>query len=169
VDIEIRQANLVDIAGLMDLVRVCILNMQSQGIDQWDDVYPDRGTIQRDVNDGAVFIAGIAGVIAGMAALNEHQDPEYTDVPWRFLGRPAVIHRLMVAPATEGKGVARALMRFLETRGEGIGYNCIRLDVFAQNPRAERFYELSSYHRAGQVRFRKGNFYCYEKLLGRAG
>jgi GNAT superfamily N-acetyltransferase len=166
VDIEICQANLVDITGLMDLVRACILNMQSQGIDQWDDVYPDRGTIQRDIDDGAVFIAKIAGVIAGMATLNEHQDPEYTEVPWRFLGRPGIIHRLMVAPTAEGKGVARALMRFLETRGESIGYNCIRLDVFVQNPRAVRFYELSAYHRAGQVRFRKGNFYCYEKILG---
>jgi GNAT superfamily N-acetyltransferase len=169
VDIEIRQANLVDITGLIDLVRACIANMQSQGIDQWDDVYPDLGTIQRDVDDGAAFIAIIAGAIAGMATLNAHQEPEYTDVPWRFLGRPAVIHRLMVTPAAEGKGVARALIQFLETRGEGIGYDCIRLDVFAQNPRAVRFYELSLYHRAGQVRFRKGNFYCYEKILGRGG
>jgi GNAT superfamily N-acetyltransferase len=169
VDIEIRQANLVDVTGLMDLVRACTLNMQSQGIDQWDDIYPDRGTIQRDVDAGSAFIARIAGVIAGAATLNEHQDPEYTDVPWRFSGRPAVIHRLMVAPAAERKGVARALMRFLEARAESSGYNCIRLDVFVQNPRAVRFYELSSYHRAGQVRFRKGNFYCYEKILGHAG
>jgi hypothetical protein len=45
----------------MDLVKACIANMQSQGIDQWDDVYPDRGTVQRDVEDGAVFIASSAG------------------------------------------------------------------------------------------------------------
>jgi ribosomal protein S18 acetylase RimI-like enzyme len=169
VDIEIRQATLTDVTSLMELVRACIADMRSQGIDQWDDVYPNRATIQRDVDDRTVFIATVAGVIAGMATLNEHQDPEYTEVPWRFGGRPAVIHRLVVAPAVAGKGVGRALMRFLETRGEGIGYDCIRLDVYAQNPRAVRFYELLSYHRAGQVRFRKGSFYCYEKNLGRAG
>jgi hypothetical protein len=61
VDIKIREANLADINGLMDLVKACIANMQSQGIDQWDDVYPDRGTVQRDVEDGAVFIASSAG------------------------------------------------------------------------------------------------------------
>ena len=166
VDIEIRQANRYDIASLMDLVRACILKMQAQGIDQWDERYPDRETIQRDVDDGTVFVARIAGVIAGMATLNEHQSPEYADVAWRFSGRPGVIHRLMVAPAAEGTGVARALLRFLETRGESIGCNCIRLDVFVRNPRAVRFYELASYQRAGQVKFRKGNFYCYEKILG---
>ncbi|NHA14013.1 GNAT family N-acetyltransferase [Thioalkalivibrio sp. XN279] len=168
-DIEIRQANLVDITGLMDLVRACILKMQSQGIEQWDDIYPDPGTIQRDIDDGAAFVVRIAGVVAGMATLNEHQSPEYADVSWRFSGRPAVIHRLMVAPEAEGKGVARALMRFLETRAESIGCNCIRIDVFVKNPRAVRFYELSSYQLAGHVRFRKGNFYCYEKILGTAG
>jgi len=165
VEIEIRQANLAEITGLMDLVRACIVNMQSQGIDQWDDLYPDRGTIQRDVDEGAVFIARMAGVIAGMATLNERQDPEYTAVPWQFFGRPAVIHRLMVAPAAEGKGVARALMRLLETRGASAGHTCIRLDVFVQNPRAVRFYERSSYRRAGLVRFRKGDFFCYEKKI----
>jgi ribosomal protein S18 acetylase RimI-like enzyme len=75
----------------------------------------------------------------------------------------------MVAQAVEGRGDALALMRFLELRSEGIRCNCIRLDVFAQNPRAVRFYELLSYHRAGQVQFRKRRFYCYEKILGRAG
>jgi ribosomal protein S18 acetylase RimI-like enzyme len=74
----------------------------------------------------------------------------------------------MVAPAAEGKGVARALIRFLETRGASAGHTCIRLDVFVQNPRAVRFYERSSYRRAGLVRFRKGDFFCYEKILENA-
>jgi GNAT superfamily N-acetyltransferase len=165
VDIQIHQANLGDLNGLMDLVRVCVANLQRQGIDQWDDSYPDRGTIQRDVDEGTVFIAGIDGVIAGMATLNEQQEPEYAAVRWRLFGRPAVIHRLMVAPSAQGQGVGRALMRFLEERGQSTGCNCIRLDVFAQNPRAVRFYEHWSYHRAGQVQFRKGTFHCYEKVL----
>ena len=165
-DIDIRQAGLTDIDGLMKLVRACILKMQSQGIDQWDDLYPDRGTIQRDIENGTAFIAKLAGVNAGMATLNEDQSPEYVNVSWRHSGRPAVIHRLMVAPAAEGKGVARALMGFLEGHSERMGCTCVRLDVFVKNPRAVRFYELSSYQRAGQVKFRKGAFYCYEKMLG---
>lgn len=166
--IEIRQASPTDIDSLMDLVKACIAGMQSQGIDQWDDIYPDRATIQSDLDEGTVLIASAAGKLAGMATLNERQEPEYAEVAWRFGGRPAVIHRLMVVPAAEGRGIARALIRFLETRAEGIGYDCIRLDVFTQNPRAVGFYEMSSYRRAGQVRFRKGSFYCYEKPLGLA-
>ncbi|HTQ35630.1 MAG TPA: antibiotic biosynthesis monooxygenase [Steroidobacteraceae bacterium] len=127
-DINIRQATVADINELMDIVLACTLKMQSRGIDQWDDIYPDFGTIQCDIGGGAVFIASISGVMAGMATLGEHQ--------------------------------------FLEVRGESMGCDCVRLDVFMQNPRAARFYEISSYRRAGQVRFRKGEFHCYEKIIG---
>src|SRR5512140_3482744 len=86
VDIEIRQAIPADITALMELASACIANLQAQGIDQWDDVYPDRGIIQGDIDDGTAFIATIAGAISGMATLNERQDPEYAEVPWRIPG-----------------------------------------------------------------------------------
>jgi ribosomal protein S18 acetylase RimI-like enzyme len=139
--------------------------MRSKGIDQWDEVYPDHPTVARDVDEASTFVATVQGVLAGMAVLNERQAPEYEVVPWLYCGRPAVIHRLMVSPSLEGSGVARALMVYLEARAKSLGFDCIRLDAFVNNPRAIRFYESCDYRRAGQVRFRKGKFYCFEKRL----
>ena len=168
-NIDIREASTADIEPILDLVRACIAGMLSRGIDQWDEVYPDRGIIERDVRAGTAFVAIADRTIAGFAALDEHQEPEYGEVPWSFTGRAAVIHRMMVAPSVEGRGIARALMTFLEDRAMSSGYSSIRLDAFIKNPRAVRFYERCDYRRAGQVRFRKGDFYCFEKQLGRAG
>ena len=70
---------------------------------------------------------------------------------------------------SEGRGIARALMTFLESHAASSGYSSIRLDAFTQNPRAVRFYDRCEYRRAGQVRFRKGDFTCSEKELRRAG
>ena len=165
-DINIREATPDDVGALVDLVRACLDGMRNQGIDQWDDVYPDRATIERDVAGATAFVATLDSSVLGMAVLNEHQEREYADVPWRFAGRTMVIHRLMVAPAAEGKGVARALMLHLETRGEAVGFDCVRLDAFSGNARAVRFYERAKYRLAGHVRFRKGDFHCFEKQLG---
>ena len=44
-DINIREATPDDVGALVDLVRACLDGMRNQGIDQWDDVYPDRATI----------------------------------------------------------------------------------------------------------------------------
>ena len=167
--IEIRAASTADIEPILDLVRVCIAGMRSRGIDQWDEVYPDRGTIEGDVQGGTAVVAIADQMIAGFAVLDDHQEPEYGEVPWSFTGRAAVIHRMMVAPSLEGRGIARALMTFLEMRATSSGYSSIRLDAFMKNPRAVRFYERCDYRRAGQVRFRKGDFSCFEKELVRVG
>lgn len=162
---NIRQARSGELELLLRLVRECIEGLRGRGIDQWDDVYPDRATLEQDIDEAAAFVAILQGVPVGMAVLNERQEPEYADVPWLFGERPAVIHRLMVSPTAEGAGIARALMAHLEAQALSLGFDCVRLDAFKHNPGAVRFYERSNYRLAGQVRFRKGDFYCFEKRL----
>ena len=150
----------------MDLLRDCIAGMQDAGIDQWDDVYPDRPTLASDVENRTMFLAFLGEELAGATVLNDYQNPEYAVVPWEInTGRAAVVHRLMVAPAHQGKGIARALMAFAEQQAREQGYASIRLDAFANNPRALNLYEALGYRDAGSVRFRKGLFRCFEKKL----
>ena len=97
---------------------------------------------------------------------NEHQDPEYKEVKWNYDSEKiAVIHRLMVHPKHEGKGIAQDLVRYIEKLAKEAQYGSIRLDVFANNLRAVRFYKKRGYEVAGKVIFRKGEFFCCEKLI----
>jgi len=167
--VSIRRAAPNDVDVLFKLLRTCVENMRSRGIDQWDEMYPDLVTIELDVRSGTAFLASVAGEVVGTLVLNEHQDPEYSEVAWQFAaGRVAVIHRLMIQPAMEGKGIARVFMRFAEQRALSSEYRSIRLDAFTGNPRALRLYERLGYRDAGSVRFRKGEFRCFEKDLGTA-
>lgn len=163
--VEIRQADSQDLESLCELLRECIEGMRRDGIDQWDDIYPDRATLERDIDEATAFVAMLQGVPVGMAVLNDRQEPEYADVPWLYGGHPAVIHRIMVSPAVEGTGIARELMAHMEARARVLGFDCIRLDAFSHNPTAIRFYERSGHRSAGQVKFRKGEFLCFEKQL----
>jgi RimJ/RimL family protein N-acetyltransferase len=54
-------------------------------------------------------------------------------------------------------------MDFAERHAADGGYDAIRLDVFTLNPVATALYERRGYRRAGTVRFRKGEFFCYER------
>jgi hypothetical protein len=54
-------------------------------------VYPDRGTIEGDVRHGAAVVAIADQTLAGFAALDEHQKPEYGEVRWSITRRAAVI------------------------------------------------------------------------------
>lgn len=45
------------------------------------------------------------------------------------------------------------------------GIECVRLDAFSKNPSALRMYEKIGYRRSGEIYWRKGLFYLYEKKL----
>jgi GNAT superfamily N-acetyltransferase len=164
--VSIDAATSDDIEDLVALVRACIDHMRSQSIEQWDEVYPVRAMIEWDVGSGTAFVARRDGDVVGSLVLNEYQDPEYAEVPWQFTeGAAAVVHRLMVHPLAEGQGLAQVLMNFAEERALDSGHRMIRLDAFTENPRALRLYERLGYRTAGKVRFRKGDFQCFEKQL----
>ncbi|MGD8282175.1 MAG: GNAT family N-acetyltransferase [Gemmatimonadota bacterium] len=166
-DLEVVPAAEADLPAVMMLVRRCIEEMRRRGIDQWDDIYPGRTRFAEDVNAGSLWIASSHGAdLVGVFTLDEHQDVEYADVPWRFEGPPvAVVHRLMVDPGVQGRGIARRLMRFAEERAIRLGYGVLRLDAFTRNPYALRLYRSLGYRYAGEVTFRKGRFRCFEKRL----
>ena len=56
-------------------------------------------------------------------------------------------------------------MDFLEQSVLDRGLRAIRLDAFSLNPAALKLYESRGYERAGEIQFRKGLFYLYEKRL----
>jgi GNAT superfamily N-acetyltransferase len=163
----VRLATAVDLDTTVLILRDCITAMREAGIDQWDDVYPTRATLFSDIREGTLYAAFLdAATLAGVVVLNEYQNPEYAQVPWTFdSGRVLVVHRLMIAPSCQRRGIARALMAFAEDRAREFGYGAIRLDAFTENPGALRLYQTLGYHDAGGVTFRKGPFRCFEKSL----
>ena len=96
-------------------------------------------------------------------------DDFYTDVDWLTPdAKQLYVHRLAVHPASQGQGIARALMDFCEALAKEKNCLSVRLDTFSQNPRNNRFYQARQYQQVGQVFFAqksKHPFYCYEKRL----
>ena len=56
-------------------------------------------------------------------------------------------------------------MDFAEEKAATENYDCIRLDAFTRNLAAFTLYENRGYRKAGIVRFRKGEFFCYERKI----
>ncbi|EGW36222.1 GNAT family N-acetyltransferase [Desulfosporosinus sp. OT] len=166
--IEIIKALEKDIEGILQLYKDCSHNMMDNLIDQWDDVYPNKEIFLDDIKRDSLYIAvsDNSEQIVACIVLNEHQDPEYKEVKWKHDSKKAaVIHRLMVHPKHEGKGIAQSLVIFIEKLAKENQYGAIRLDVFANNLRAVSFYKKLGYVVTGKVIFRKGQFFCCEKLI----
>jgi ribosomal protein S18 acetylase RimI-like enzyme len=161
-----RKGSPKDLNEIMKIIKDAIIEMESKGIYQWDDIYPCKDIINKDIEEETLFVFIEDETIKAFIVLNEHQEEEYKNVDWKYkTGKQMVIHRLCVSPLFQGKGIARSLVRFAEDFGRGNGFNSIRLDAFTENKGACGLYEKLGYEKAGVVEFRKGRFYCFEKSL----
>jgi len=155
-----------ELDAVYNIVKNAIRHMDEQGIPQWDDVYPSKEKLAKDVERQEAFVIETDGRAVGFIVINEEQSPEYAGVEWKYSGRVLVVHRLTIAPGYQRRGMAARLMDFEEDVATVEGYDCIRLDAFIPNPAAVGLYENRGYRNAGIVRFRKGEFCCYEKAIG---
>lgn len=161
-----RKAQLSDLDELFTLYQLAISDMQQKGIDQWDELYPNREVIENDVTNDELQILIIDTEIAAGIVVNQSQDIEYSDGKWTGNGpKTAVIHRLCIKPKFQSRGWATKLMNYVEKNLKESGYNDIRLDTFSNNPYALNLYKKLGYTETGEIYFRKGKFILFEKLL----
>lgn len=161
----IRKCKIDELGIVMELIKESVQDMQARGLDQWDEIYPNTEVISNDIFEGNLYVYA-KEKIAGIIVLNEHQDKEYQEVNWILPNeRPMVIHRLCIHPNYQSKGIARAMVSFAEEFAKSQQYLSIRLDTFSENDKACRLYEKLGYKNVGTVTFRKGLFFCFEKIL----
>lgn len=157
-----------DQAHVTALLKSCMQHMRNNGIDQWNETYPNEQIVKEDLDSNALYIVKADGGILAVMTLDEQQPPEYGTVPWTVQsGKALVIHRLAVHPNHQGRGLAKLLVEFAERKAREGKYDSIRLDAYTGNPPALRLYEKFGYEARGEVWFpsRLKPFYCYEKSL----
>lgn len=165
--IQIIKANPSDFQDVIELISACRQDLNDAGIHQWDEQYPNPDGVARDLVDGKLYFASLEEKQVGMIVLNQDQEAEYSQIPWRYPGPCLVVHRLCVSPSCQGWGLGSALMRFAAQHAMDSGCASIRLDVYSGNPDAVRFYHTLGYTIAGQFTYpsRSLPFHCMEKSI----
>lgn len=164
--IEFAPAQPADLEEVCALVHRAVVRMREIGIRQWDEIYPSREDLSGDIARGEMRVGRTNGRIAVLYVLNREADEEYEtaawaqpDLDWR------VLHRLCVHPDYQNKGLARLTLAHIERELAGLGVPALRLDVFSQNPYAQRLYERAGFTRTGTADWRMGRFYIMEKYI----
>jgi ribosomal protein S18 acetylase RimI-like enzyme len=163
-----RKAVENDIPALCRIFGACIRDMDDRGLDQWRwEVYPSEAVLTEDVQKQTLYLMEEDGEILAAFTINEEQHPLYLTLHWHFGVRPAVLHRLVVNPSRQHKGIGREAMAHAVRLARETGYDCLRLDTYLKNTRAMALYEGIPMRKVGTVKFdhRTTLFQCYEMPL----
>lgn len=155
----------IHLSQALDVLDTVKNHMIQQGLDQWDEHYPNQDTLTSDLHKQQAYIYLEQGEILAYMVLNEEYDIEYDDLVWSTKTPFLVIHRLFVNPKAQGKGISSQMILYAEQYAKEHHYNAIRFDAYSLNATANAIYIKKGYQLVGTVRFRKGIFNCYEKNI----
>ena len=165
----ISKASIVDLSELHALTKSCAKHMIKNGIFQWNEKYPSKEVLQKDIELQQIWKLQEDDKIIGIIVLTEIEDKEYKNVQWLIKNsKNLYIHRLAILPNFQGKGNAQKLMEFAENYAKEHNFKSIRLDTFSQNKRNQLFYEKRNYAKLASIYFPNQSefpFYCYEKVV----
>jgi len=164
----IRKAEILDLENIMLMYRSCVGGMIANGIDQWDESYPNTEVIMEDLIAKTYFVAIENEIIIAGINIDQKQDDTYLALDWedkrnQFL----VVHRLAVKVEFWNDGIGKSLMLFTENLVMEKGLNSIRLDTYSGNPKAMEFYRRLGYSELGTIDLKpnKDKYHCFEKII----
>lgn len=99
----------------------------------------------------STLLAEVGGELVGFAQLRPAQATACVKAD-----RPAELHRIYVAGAWHGRGIAGELMRAVYAAAALAGSDCIWLGVWERNPRAIAFYRKCGFSVVGEHEFMLG-------------
>lgn len=167
--VQYRPAKAADVDEITSLIKAAVAEMERHGIYQWDALYPTASDFLSDIQSGSLFVGQVTvqGLqrIALVYAVNRLCDEAYNSARWKCSGSYLIIHRLCVHPDFQRQGLAKEALSHIERQAAGQGIQCLRLDVFSQNPFSLQLYSHAGFYKTGEANWRKGFFYLMEKEI----
>ena len=153
---KIRATEERDLPAVMEILHQAQAYFKAQGIDQWQDGYPDEATIRQDIQNGTAYLVEL--------------DENYTTMvsgQW-LTDRPyAVIHRIAVDDKLKGRGIAGWILEQAEYLCRQRGVESLKIDTHQDNTSMRRLLEKQNYHYCGVIQLHRDLSLrvAYEKRL----
>ena len=122
-------------------------------LDQWQKGYPSPEVWQADIEKGVTWVAVENGAVLGAFMFSTDPDPSYAkiDGAWLTEGPYGSMHRVCVANAAKGKGVAGALFAHGFALAKAAGMPAMRIDTHGGNVPMKRALAKAGFTPCGEI------------------
>ncbi|MDP9959541.1 GNAT family N-acetyltransferase [Chryseobacterium lathyri] len=164
---KLRKAEIEDRDIIWGMIQQSIERRKQDGSTQWQNGYPNIGTVESDIAKGFGYVLTVDGEIAVYAALILNDEPAYSTIEgaWLSDGEFVVVHRVAVDGKFAGQGMVKKLFDHIEdfTRSQEI--QSIKVDTNYDNIAMLKILESKGYSYCGEVLLAGGMRKAYEKII----
>ena len=157
-----------NIPEIMCLIHQAQAYFKREGIDQWQDGYPNEETILQDIHKNSSYILIDENHVIGTMYFAFETEPTYAQIDGHWLtNQPyAVIHRIVVDERVKGKSLAKQLLDFAITRCKEQEVCSIRIDTHQDNQSMQKFLKKNGFEFCGNITLESGDpRIAFEKIL----
>lgn len=164
---EFRKAEKNDMVRIMELIRQAKVFLKANGVDQWQDGYPEQRDIEGDIRDGIGYVLTDDDVIIAYTGIDFRGEPAYKSLRGQWLNEEpyAVIHRTAVDNAVKGKGLAQHLFAQAERIARERGVYNIRIDTDEDHKIMRHVIEKMGFVYCGVVIFANSPKIAFQKCV----
>ncbi|NLX61999.1 MAG: GNAT family N-acetyltransferase [Tissierellia bacterium] len=166
---EFRKAMEVDIDSIMNIIKQAQEYFKEQGIDQWQNNYPNVETIKNDIEKGYGYVLLKDGKIVGTVSVSFDGEKTYENIyegKWISNLQYAVVHRMAIDSKLKGKGLASIIMKNIEKMCLDRDVHSIRIDTHEDNKSMQRLIDKNGFKYCGIIYLADGSKrLAYEKLI----
>lgn len=164
-------ATSTDLSSILNIIIDAQTYLASQGVDQWQDGYPDESLILEDIsNNESYIVKSKNNKLVGTAMFAIKPEPTYSNIDGNWLtekgAKYGVIHRMAVSSSYRGIGVAKFIFNDCEFALKKSNIASLRIDTHENNLGMQSLVKRLGYIYCGVIYLPNGNKrLAFEKKL----
>lgn len=164
-----RKARENDLIGIMNVIKEAIEYLKEQGVDQWQDGYPNENNILADIKTSESYVFELSGEIVATGYLSFEEEETYRIIDkgqW-LSGEPyGVLHRTAVSKKARNTSIAKKFFEEFEQLVKDKNIKSIKIDTHGENIPMQKFLKKLGYIYCGIIYLEDGRErVAFEKIL----
>lgn len=151
----------------MDMIHAAKRHLKEQGIDQWQNGYPDELCIRKDIAAQKGYFLSDKTQLLGYLCIDFNGEPAYDNLngTWISNGNYVVVHRLALSDWVRGKGISSTVFQLVEQYALEKGVFSFRADTDAGNQKMQHILQKNGFTYCGTIWFDNSEKIAFEKIL----
>ncbi|WP_251861456.1 GNAT family N-acetyltransferase [Clostridium sp. Marseille-Q2269] len=156
---EFKKATKANINSIMKIITQAQVYFKEQGIDQWQNNYPNEETIKDDITRGDSYVLIKDDNIVATLAVSFDEEKTYDSIyegQWISNDEYAVIHRIAVDNNYKGLGLSSEIIKNVEKLCLNKHIHSIKIDTHKNNKSMQNLLKKNQFKYCGLIYLEDG-------------